>query len=70
MPESLARPPALNAVGKLTSLKRSVEERCAESDADRVASSPSRTFAERCAAIDRVFAHDAAALVESYVRQA
>ena len=69
MPETLDRLPSLNAAVKLKSLKRSVEERCPERDADRLASSPSRTFEERCAAIDRVFAHDAAALVEGCVRQ-
>lgn len=67
MPEMLATLPSLNAAGKLNSLKRRTEERCADEGA---APSPLRTFEERCAAIDRVFAQDAAALVEGCMRKA
>ncbi|HUY89551.1 MAG TPA: hypothetical protein VMV10_12525 [Pirellulales bacterium] len=70
MQDTLARLSTLDAAGKSTAVKRSADDRFADDQGvEPTASSLSRTLEERCAAIDRVFAQDAAALVESFIRR-
>lgn len=70
MQETLARLPKFNAIGNANAGQRLADERFRDDrSVERVVSPIERTFEERCAAIDRVFAHDADALVENFIRR-
>jgi hypothetical protein len=70
MPETLTKLPAFNiVVRKNDAAPRAGESPRAEKGDSRTALAHVRAIEARCAAIDRIFAYEAASLVDSAIRR-